>query len=95
MVDGVSGACSDGSEDDTLLDIASTLAEALRKSPRRRDDSAYLTLAELVRYNSLPVSLDDPNYTAAMEKLAADNKHRANQDFTLFDLHGKMSQNTR
>jgi peroxiredoxin len=84
-VDGV-----DGSGDDTLLIIANTLAEALRKSPRKTDDSAYRTLAELVRYNNLPVSLDDPNYAVAIEKLAANEKHRAELDFVLFDLHGKQ-----
>lgn len=83
-VDGV-----DGSGDDTLLDIANTLAESLRMSPRKSDDSAYLTLAELVRYNNLPLSLDDPNYTAAIEKLAADEKHRADLEFELSDLQGK------
>jgi peroxiredoxin len=83
-VDGV-----DGSGDDTLLDIANTLAESLRMSPGKSDEPAYLTLAELVRYNNLPVSLDDPNYTEAIEKLAANEKHRADLDFALFDLQGK------
>lgn len=83
-VDGV-----DGSREDSLLEIANTLAEALRRSPRKAGDSVYLTLAELVRYNHLRVSLDDPNYAAAMEKLAADDKHRAGLDFVLTDLQGK------
>jgi peroxiredoxin len=30
-----------------------------------------------------------PNYTAAIEKLAANEKHRADLNFALFDLHGK------
>lgn len=83
-IDGV-----DGSEDSTLLDIANTLADALRKSPSGREHAAYLTLAELVRYHGLAVSLDDSNYTAAMEKLAVNDKHRADLDFTLSDSSGK------
>jgi peroxiredoxin len=86
-VDGV-----DGSADDTILDIANTLAEALSKSPRKPNDSAYVALAELVRYNNLPLTFEDPNFKAAMNQLALKDKYRANLDLDLFDLQGRRWQ---
>ncbi len=71
---------------DTLQDVTTTLAGALRKSPTQGNDTAYMQLAELARYGHMEVSLDDPRFTAAMSKLQADDKHRSEADFTLTDL---------
>jgi peroxiredoxin len=72
---------------DTLQDVAITLAEALRQQPGF--DSAYVDLAQLVHYEHVQVSLDDPKFAAAMSKLNADDQHRREVNFTLADLNGK------
>jgi peroxiredoxin len=72
---------------DTLQEVATTLAEALRQEPLA---SGYMTLAELVRYEHVRVSLDDPQFAAALEKLEADDRSRQQADFTLTDLRGKQ-----
>jgi thiol-disulfide isomerase/thioredoxin len=78
---------------DTLQEVATTLAEALREQPipmKGSDpDFAYVELATLVRYEHVKASLDNPQFTAAMAKLAADDELRAKADFTLNDLDGK------
>jgi peroxiredoxin len=72
---------------DTLQEVATTLADALRKSPTQDiGDPAYRMLAELARYYHVEVSLDDPRYTAAISKLRADDQHRSEADFTLTDV---------
>jgi thiol-disulfide isomerase/thioredoxin len=78
---------------DTLQEVATTLAEALREQPipmKGSDpDFAYVELATLVRYEHVKASLDNPQFTAAMAKLAAEDEVRAKADFTLSDLEGK------
>jgi len=78
---------------DTLQEVATTLAEALRDdpAPMMGDQPAppYMQLAQLIRYEQVKVSLDHPQLTAAMAKLDEDNKTRQNADFTLTDLQGK------
>ena len=77
----------------TLQEVATTLAEALRDdpAPMMGDQPAppYMQLAQLIRYEQVKVSLDHPQLTAAMAKLDEDNKTRQNADFTLTDLQGK------
>jgi peroxiredoxin len=78
---------------DTLQEVATTLADALREWPvpveQRQFAMAYLELAQLVRYEHVQASLDDPQYAAAMSKLEADDQRRREADFTLTDLQGK------
>jgi thiol-disulfide isomerase/thioredoxin len=69
----------------TLQEVATTLAEALRD---QHVASGYITLAQLVRYEQVRVSLDDPQFAAAMEKLEADDRGSRHADFTLTDLNG-------
>ena len=64
---------------DTLQEVATTLAQALRPQPVA---SAYVTLARLVRYEGVKVSSDDPQFAAAMKKLAVDDHTRQHADFT-------------
>jgi len=71
---------------DTLQEVATTLAEALHDKPVA---SGYVTLAQLVRYENVRVSLDDPQFVAAMKKLEADDESRQHADLTLTDLSGK------
>ena len=77
---------------DTLQEVATTLAEALREQPpapsKGQPDSAYMELAQLVRYEHVQVSLDDPQFSAALGKLEADDRSRETANFTLTDLQG-------
>jgi peroxiredoxin len=78
---------------DTLQEVATTLVDALREQPPRMDgnqpNSLYVELAQLVRYEQVQASLDNPQFTAAIAKLEADDKQREGADFTLTDLQGK------
>jgi peroxiredoxin len=78
---------------DTLQEVATTLAAALREQPvRAKQDqppAPYVELAQLVRYEHVQASLDDPQFAAAMSKIEADNERRQQADFTLTELRGK------
>ncbi len=78
---------------DTLQEVATTLAEALREQPvqakKGQSSAAYVELAQLVRYEHMQASLDDPQFAAAMSKLEADDERRQHINFTLTDLNEK------
>jgi peroxiredoxin len=78
---------------DTLQEVATTLAGALREQPVPQDNgqpaAPYRELAELVRYEHVQASSDDPQFAAATSKLEADDARRQHIDFTLTDLRGK------
>jgi thiol-disulfide isomerase/thioredoxin len=78
---------------DTLQEVTTTLAEAVRESPppKEREQPArpYVELAQLVRYEHLQATLDDPQFAAATFKLEPDDKAREEADFSLLDLKGK------
>src|SRR5438132_7747518 len=78
---------------DTLQEVATTLADALREQPPPMNGAEpafpYVELAMLVRYEHVQAALDNPQYTAAMAKLEADDQARQKADFTLSDLQGK------
>ena len=78
---------------DTLQEVATTLAEALREQPipsgPHGPQMPYSELAKLVHYEHVQVNLDDPQYAAAMSKIEADDLHHQQVDFTLTDLRGK------
>jgi peroxiredoxin len=78
---------------DTLQEVATTLAAALREQkaqPKKGHPAApYVELAQLVRYEHVQASLDDPQFTAAMSKLEADDERRQHIDFKLADLNEK------
>ena len=77
---------------DTLQAVAATLADALRETPvpakQGQPAAPYVELAQLVRYEHMQASLDDPQFAAAMRKLDADDARRQQANFTLEDLHG-------
>jgi len=73
---------------DTLQEVATTLADAIKEQPPKEQDD-YLELASLVRYEHVNASLDSPQFAAAMAKLEADDQHRNEANFTLTDLNGK------
>src|SRR5437763_10104458 len=78
---------------DTLQEVATTLADALREQPPPMNgpESAfpYVELATLVRYEHVRASVDNPQYAAAIAKLEADDQARQKANFTLTDLQGK------
>jgi peroxiredoxin len=78
---------------DTLQEVATTLAAALRENPvqpkQGQPPAPYVELAQLVRYEHVQASLDDPQFAAAISKLEADNERRQQADFTLTELGGK------
>jgi len=78
---------------ETLQEVATTLAEALREQPaaagKDKSTMSYATLAQLVRYEHVQVSVDDPRFAAAMAKLEDDDRSRQSVNFTLADLAGK------
>jgi len=78
---------------DTLQEVATTLADALRQQPvpdeKGQPAAPYVELAQLVRYEHVTAALDAPQLKAAMAKLEADDQLRQKADFTLTDLQGK------
>jgi peroxiredoxin len=78
---------------DMLQEVATTLAAALREQPLLAKQSQpprpYVELAELVRYEHVQATLDDPQFAAAVSKIEADNERRDQADFTLAELGGK------
>jgi peroxiredoxin len=73
---------------DTLQEVAVTLAGALKEQPAA-SAMPYETLAQIVRYEHVDVSLDAPQFAAAMSALEAAERRRRAADFTLVDLAGK------
>jgi peroxiredoxin len=78
---------------DTLQEVAATLADSVREQPvppgKNGPAMPYVELAELVRYEHVQVTLDDPQFAAAMSKIEADDLRHQQADFVLADLHGK------
>jgi len=78
---------------DTLQAVADTLSKSLAESPvpakGDRVPAPYMELANLVRYENLTTTLDDPLYAKAAQTLADDDAAVEKADFTLKDLHGK------
>ena len=78
---------------DTLQEVTTTLAEALREQPapmNGKDPAGeYVELATLARYEHVKVTIDNPQYTAALAQLEKEDQARAQGDFTLNDLQGK------
>ena len=78
---------------DTLQDVTTTLAQALREQPPAMNGAEpaypYVQLAMLVRYEKMSGSSDDPQFATATKKLEDDDSFRAQADFMLNDLQGK------
>jgi peroxiredoxin len=78
---------------DTLQEVTTTLAESVQQAPPEdkptASTEAYSELAQLVRYEHMQVSIDTPQFKAAMAKLEEDDAARQQANFTLTDLTGK------
>jgi peroxiredoxin len=77
---------------DTLQEVTTTLADALREQPQPDKDgqpaSPYTTLAQLVRYEHVQTTLDAPPLAEATKNLEAADQLRQQANFTLSDLNG-------
>ena len=90
----VCGLATEGDQgQDTIQSVAETLAQALSESPvaARKDETPYpyQELANLARYMRARVTLSDPLYAKAMQRLADQDESVQKADFTLEDMHGK------
>ena len=74
---------------EVLQEVADTLADALRESPKSGASFEFDHLAEFARYDRVRVSLEDPRYAAALAKLEDKDKRRGQAGFSLTDLAGK------
>ncbi len=78
---------------DALQAVADTLAKSLAEAPEpAKGDQpamAYMELAQLVRYEHVNVTLNDPQFAKALDILAANDAEIEKADFTLKDLHDK------
>ena len=78
---------------DTLREVTTTLASALREQPPAgkpgQPNDLYISLASLVRYEHMQAQCDDPQFSEALSKLEAADTARQHADFTLSDLQGK------
>jgi peroxiredoxin len=76
-----------------LQEVATTLADALREQPiapkQGQIPAPYIELAQLVTYEHVQVTLDDPQFAAARTKMTADDARREQADFTLKELNGE------
>jgi peroxiredoxin len=91
---GLAGLSTEGDfGHDTLQEVTTTLADALREQPPAgkpgEPDGAYMELASLVRYEHMNASTENPQFAQAMAKLEAADAARQKADFTLTDLQSK------
>jgi len=77
---------------DTLQEVTTTLASALREQPPAgkpgQPNDLYISLASLVRYEHMQAQSDNPQFSEALSKLEAADAVRQQADFTLSDLQG-------
>jgi peroxiredoxin len=78
---------------DARQEPATTLSDALQETPlpdaRGKIAYPYRGLAQLVRYEHVHVTLNDPKFKQAIELLEARDQNRQRTDFVLNDLEGK------
>ncbi|MCC7497713.1 MAG: TlpA family protein disulfide reductase [Bryobacterales bacterium] len=79
---------------DTLNQVAAVLAAALAETPAPDEQGKvagpYRALAQLARYEGVPVTLDAPAYREAAKQLEAEDQRRAVAGFRLPDLEGRQ-----
>jgi thiol-disulfide isomerase/thioredoxin len=78
---------------EVLQAVADTLAKALAESPvpakGAEPPMPYIDLANLVRYEHVSATLNDPLFAKAAQVLASNDAEIEKADFTLKDLSGK------
>jgi peroxiredoxin len=77
---------------DTLQEVTTTLASALREQPPAgkpgQPNDLYMWLASLVRYEHMQAQSDSPQFSEALSRLEAADAARQQADFRLSDLQG-------
>jgi peroxiredoxin len=73
----------------TLAKVASTLIVAIGRATGPVSPDIYLSLAQLIRYEHVVTTFDDPQMKAAFAKLDELDKRRQEANFQLKDLKGK------
>ncbi len=77
---------------ETVREVATTLADALGEHPFAASNGQsampYAVLAAMAHFEHLKVSLDSPEFTAALAQLKQQDLRRQQADFTLADLEG-------
>jgi hypothetical protein len=94
LADSLSHLATEGDPgQETLQAVADTLSQALAQSPvSAKGDQPpmpYMDLANLVRYEHVAATLDDPLFAKAQQTLADNDAEIEKTDFTLKDLHNK------
>jgi hypothetical protein len=72
---------------EALQEVANMIAHSLNA---KSGADSYATIAELVRYEHVHVSVKNPRFEAELSKLDASDARRASADFTLADIDGKV-----
>lgn len=95
LANGLANLSTEGDQGQMTVEAAGeTLAGALKEAPIAAQGSQvpepYMELAQLVRYVNVKATLDDPQFTKALAKLAENDADVAKADFTLSDLNGKQ-----
>jgi peroxiredoxin len=94
LADGLAHLVTEGDQGiDALQAVADTLSQALTETPvpakGDQPPMPYTDLANLVRYEHVTTTLNDPLFTKASQLLANNDAGIEEADFTLKDLHGK------
>ena len=90
LIASLSGLATEGDAGkETLQTVADTIVSVVAGLPADRRAPLCGELAALARYEHVRVSLDDPEYRAAMAKLEAEDQLRLSPQFTLRDLQGR------
>jgi peroxiredoxin len=78
---------------ETVQEVATTLAGALGEHPLPASNGQpampYTVLAAMVHFEHMSVSLDAPEFAAALAQLQQQDLRRQQADFTLADLNGR------
>jgi hypothetical protein len=87
---------------DTLQAVATTLVQAIQEQRKAAAPNAqkalvdaYAELARLVHYEHIPVSLDEPEFTAALVKMDSDDRIRQEADFTVAPVNSDLADIVR
>lgn len=94
LADGLAHLVTEGDQGaEALQAVADTLSQALAQFPvPAKNDKLpmpYLDLANLVRYENVTATLNDPLFAKASQELADNDAEIDKADFTLKDMHGK------
>lgn len=95
LADSLSHLATEGDPgQETIQAVADTLTQALKETPQKpgkRGEPAepYGEVAKLVRYEGATTTLDDPQYTQAVQALMANDEDAAKAAFALQDMNGK------